>query len=645
MISNFTKNNDKFNNEINKNTFFNKASDILKNFNKEKHLKARPPKNAYLYFPPQNEICEIITKNNKIFVNRKFYEGNIKYTEYELEIFQNFMEFCKTFKKDNFEFKNIFSFLDDSTNADKKKNSINYDETNKSKFNSVNLSQSDVYRFLISFDFDFERTILSLVNYYNFQLKTYPIDLRIKLKKILLSGFIYIHGRDNRFRPIIILSPNAFLNESKKNKDFTYEDWMLSVIYLLDYCINFLLIPAQVESWNIICDMKDVALYSVPNDLKNLLNLIQQNYKNRLNSMYVINLGTFAGILWNVIKGLMGENIQKKIIMINSKNNYFDLFENINRTQLEKKYGGFAENIELNYEDYFKYQDNNSNSNYINYNLNTNCNTSNININSNHDFSSSARDSYEHENNFYLLNKFHFPPNMPSDEYFTDIDIKIIDKILIGEEEYKNKVIKEKVLIRSPFYRYDLISNINENDMNIKISDQNINKVLLEKNGSNSYYNKDEEEFFSARDYINSESSSILNSSIYSQIQKFRKEKELINKDEKNLDFNSINNIQVNDNFESIDKVGKNLEENEKTISKNEINLCQHNVINKSNKSEKNSSKQNKVIILKKKKDTKEINKKNKNSPYQENIQIDNDDQSQKCKISCGKMKVECIIF
>lgn len=640
MISNITKNNEKFKNEFNKNIDYNRTSDMFNNLDHEKHLKARPPKNAYLFFPSQNEICEIATRNNKKIVNRKFYEGNINYSEYELENFEKFIEFSKSFKKDNFEFKKIFAFLNHTSNIEKQKNLKNYDEAIKSKFNTVNLTQSDVFRFLISFEFDFEKTILSLVDYYNFQLKTYPIDLRVKLKKILLSGFIYIHGRDNRFRPIIMLCPNAFLNENKKNKDFIYDDWMLSVVYLLDYCINFLLIPAQVESWNIICDMKDVALYSVPNDLKNLLNLIQQNYKNRLNLMYVINLGTFAGILWNVIKGLMGENIQKKMLMINSKNNYLELFENINRTQLEKKYGGLAENIEMNYEDYFKNLENNLNSNNINHNLNTNCNTSNVNINSNHDFSSSARDSYEYENNFFKLNKFHFPPNMPSNEYFTERDIELIDNILVGEEEYINKVRDEKNIIKSPFYKYDLISNLNENEIVLELSKQNKYTLDLEKNGSNLNINEDEEEFFSARDYINSESSSILNNSFYSNIKKLRKEKELQIKNKKISDCKYID-----ENFDSINKIDKIPKEKEKKDASNEINFSQNSVINKFNKSEKNLTKQNKVLILKKKKDANQINVLNNNIPNQENIQLDNDDQSQKCKVSCGKMKVECIIF
>ncbi len=664
-----------------------KYFDDLNNLNHKKHIKARPPKESYLYFPSEQEICEI-TKltNNDININRKLFEGNVKYSEYEKEKLNEFIEFCENYNNEN-KLKNdslikkiISSIIphnnnnidnnsyDDLEGKNKYSNNKKQDQNEyqinshiENKFNTFNISKTDILRFLISFNFDNQKTIDSLIEFYIFQKKTFPIEFNENIRKIMLCGFIYIHGRDNRFRPIIILSPNVFLVESKKNKELTYKDWMLGVIYLLDYCINFLLIPGQVESWNIICDMKDVALYSVPNDLKNLLNIIQQNYKNRLNTMYVLNLSTFAGFVWNMIKGLMGESIQKKIKMINNKNNYCELYENINRSQLEKKYGGLAQNIELGYEDYFKHFDNNinynskKNSNILNNVLNSSFNgnnNSNICTNTNYECIKSIRDMNNNINNnisnedekddYFTINKFYFPPNMPSNEYFTEKDLENIHEILITKEEYFIKIQKDIEIIKSPYYEYEQ-ENINSEDNYKK---NNINNLFPNNCNLNLAYTdshiifNDQEEFFTARDYIDNDYSSVLNQSIYSEIKKIRKEKE---KSEYNDNNNSKIENKISQEFSRMHTLKK---RNNNSSNKNILDLSKNNVINKVNKKDSNN-KSKKVTLIKKNKDSSDAKKNllDKSNLYEDNLEIEENEKTKNCKVVCGPVKVECLIF
>ena len=46
-----------------------------------RHLKSKPSKEMYLYFPNNEEICEINPKNEKDILRRMF--TNVKFTKYE----------------------------------------------------------------------------------------------------------------------------------------------------------------------------------------------------------------------------------------------------------------------------------------------------------------------------------------------------------------------------------------------------------------------------------------------------------------------------------------------------------------------------------------------------------------------------------
>ena len=541
-------------------------SDYFKNLNSIKHLNSRPPKQAYLFFPKNEEIAETIKHKNTIHLTRKLFEGSIKYNDFENNKFSEFLDFCKKYKTVNI----------------------------PNSFTQFNWSYPDIYRFLLSYSFDFEKTLNGILEYNSWALKYKPVQLNENLKQILLSGFIYIHGRDNRFRPIIILRPNIFLTENKKRK-ISYEDWMLTVIYLLDYLISYLLIPGQVESWNIICDMKDVSIYSIPAELKNILTIIQTNYKFRLHAMYIINLSGFANILWGLIKNLMGESIQKKIKMINSSDNYKELYENINPSQLENRYCGLAEDINTNYESFMSIV------NFSNPSLESGGNINKEN---------SRRNSNSTED-LYSMKKFYFPPNMPSKDYFTDLDKDNINDILVTESVYLNIVMNNSNVVKSPFL---------------------IDKKMKEKEISctqDNYVLDNDEKFYSCRDYFKNDSSSFLGNTaemnIFNEEKKIKKKIEEIENEKINFkknDYNNFGNVKI--------EPGKNLIDLEKNIFKKDLE-------------------NNKVKIIKNNKNKSTFKKNNlmNDSSFSEaqDIELNKDDDSKKCKVSCGKVKMECLMF
>lgn len=285
------------------------TNELFKNyfdFNSEKNIISRPPSEAYLYFPSGDEL--IIADEKKLFKFQRKIFDSIDYTEMENQKLEEFKH----------------SLLDSE------------------KENILKFSTGNLMRFLQSSDYDSNKTKISIQKHLEWFDKTLPIKVNNNIISILNSGFIYILGRDHCFRPNIICSPKYFMSNTGK---YSFEDWLSAVVFILEYCINNLFIPGQVENWNLIVDLKDVSLYSVPADLKNIMTIVQENYKCRLNTMYVVNLGSFGNILWKIIKKILGENIERKLKMIR---NFEELNEFIHIEQLEKKFGGEAENTPVN---------------------------------------------------------------------------------------------------------------------------------------------------------------------------------------------------------------------------------------------------------------------------------------------------------
>lgn len=70
---------------------------------------------------------------------------------------------------------------------------------------------------------------------------------------------MYHYGRDNRFRPIIVLKMKL-LNEL----GLTNDEIKLTIAYFIEYMLSNAILPGQVENWIIITDMKGVGLTNVP---------------------------------------------------------------------------------------------------------------------------------------------------------------------------------------------------------------------------------------------------------------------------------------------------------------------------------------------------------------------------------------------
>ena len=204
----------------------------------------------------------------------------------------------------------------------------------------------EILRQLIGNEYDINLTFENIKFEIEWRKNNLPVNLNDEINQILNLGFIYVHGRDKCFRPLIFLNPGKY----DKNK-FTLESWKKSINYFIEFVINNCLINGRVENWNVIIDCKELKMTNLPFDLKNIFLENHKVYRCRLYKMFLINLTGIFDFFWNITKKIVGPVIEKKAIKIENNDNCKNLFEIINRDQVEKKYGGNAP--DLNIGEYF----------------------------------------------------------------------------------------------------------------------------------------------------------------------------------------------------------------------------------------------------------------------------------------------------
>jgi len=201
--------------------------------------------------------------------------------------------------------------------------------------------RSDSLKFLIACAFNLDKSSKGIQEYISWRASTLPIELTPAVTEFLNSGIMYHHGRDHRFRPIIYF--NCYKLDTKEPN---MDQFLLSMGYFLEYMIQHLLLPGQVERWVIVLDLKGMGLTSLPfGMLKTVLGFLQNNFRSRLFKMYIMNSPTSLYFSWKMIKGLLEETTTQKINFSKESANE-DLWKHTNKSQVEEKFGGTAKNIE-----------------------------------------------------------------------------------------------------------------------------------------------------------------------------------------------------------------------------------------------------------------------------------------------------------
>ena len=267
------------------------------------------PYYATIYRPKEDELInELLGKPT-----RRIFEITLeKYHEEEKQKLIEFYEYCIN------------------------KNYILPKENKSGKFFYANC-----FRQLQGYDFDIEKAFNDLVKEIIFKDEKLPIEISDEFKKITDSGFLYIHGRDKYYRPLIILNPGIF-----STIDCSLKVWDKFGIFLMEFLVKKCLLPSKVENWNIIVDFSQLSMGNIPYKLKDIFSIFKGIYRCRLYKVYLLNMNFVFSLVWNLVKMVMGANLEAKACKVDSNDGKYDLlFQIINRSQVEKKFGGTAEDL------------------------------------------------------------------------------------------------------------------------------------------------------------------------------------------------------------------------------------------------------------------------------------------------------------
>ena len=272
--------------------------------------KCKPPREAYLYFPKGEEI---------IVINKKKPENSYRKIYYNVPVFdmeRNYINKLKEIISQHPEIK-LPDFFDDEL----------------------------LLRFLYADDCELDKVFKRLKKYIEWSNKTFPIVLQPKSRaiEILNKGFVYVYGRDCKFRPILIFRLVEFV---KYEKVYSVQEVLEAGILLGQFIINHMLLPGHVERWNLIVNLRKTTLLSLPDHIKKLLPIMNEGFISRLNKTYVIGMNFFFRLLYKIVCAFLHESTVKKIKILDGKEDQ-SMFEEIRKDNVEMNMGGSAPNARI----------------------------------------------------------------------------------------------------------------------------------------------------------------------------------------------------------------------------------------------------------------------------------------------------------
>ena len=278
-----------------------------------RHLKARPPKEAYLFFPRKDD--QVILNPKKPEKTLRMIFTNVEFTDYEnrmLEAFYSRVDF------------------------------LNKKNPTKKLILPKWWKESDTRRFLQATSFTIDKSIEYIRQQITWRESFFPFTINDHIIEILNSEFMYIYGRDSHFRPIFVVKASTFFQLRDK---YTFDEMFMAIVYFLEYVINNLLILGQIENWTMITDITGVSLVFMPSELKKIINILSSCYRCRLFRNYIIGMNSALRFIAKIFMSFLDQATVNKIRFLDEGNKYSELTTFINDNNLQKKYGGNAPDL------------------------------------------------------------------------------------------------------------------------------------------------------------------------------------------------------------------------------------------------------------------------------------------------------------
>lgn len=261
-----------------------------------------PPLEAYRYWPP-SDVCYTSTGENIV----RFLFYRVQFTDYE----QQQLELFKA---------QLPSLLDGQA----------YDP----------MPDQEYLRLLLSYKFDARKAAQGLVTMQQYRSTVMPdgyLSLYGRVAPLLQSGAFYVHGRDHRFRPMLIVNLGQF-----DLKNCPIEEYCHLICFTLDYVLTNMMLPGQIENWIVITDLCNMGITQIPkSEFKLITKVLQDNFRCRMVTNYVVNSPRMVDWGWKVVKNFINPHTVNKV-RIRRGIPREEMQTHINPSQLEAKYGGTA---------------------------------------------------------------------------------------------------------------------------------------------------------------------------------------------------------------------------------------------------------------------------------------------------------------
>jgi hypothetical protein len=279
----------------------------------ELYKKCLPPKEAYYYFPKDLELVEFNKKKPKK-TYRTIYH-NVPFAEHEIQYINEFKQFLTTKPEIK-----LPDYMDDAL----------------------------LLRYIYADECDYKEVYKRLVKYLEWANKTFPLIIQPKSKiiEILNKGFVYVYGRDCRYRPILVFRVREFV---KNEKIYSVQEVIESGCFLGQFVINNMLIPGKVERWNLIINLVGAKILSLPDHIKKLIPIMNEAFVSRLHKNYIIGMTFILRILYKLVCAFLHESTIRKIKILSGKKDK-SLFEEIRKDNIEQDIGGTAPDAQIGVE-------------------------------------------------------------------------------------------------------------------------------------------------------------------------------------------------------------------------------------------------------------------------------------------------------
>ncbi|KAL4487616.1 hypothetical protein ABPG72_017405 [Tetrahymena utriculariae] len=224
-----------------------------------------------------------------------------------------------------------------------------------------NFDDSDYLKFVYTGKFDNKKSlevktiiINNTINYFNItKALTKNLDWRNSMQetiskeafRLLESGVFYQYGRDSLCRPVVIINVHK-IDPNHNSEKHTLE----ALCYFLKKVQSCMFYPGKIENWIIILETNKMSFFKFPlGILKMIIQTLSVNFNATLEHLFILNPSTSFNVVWGGASSFIDSAQKEKISFISSKKEINKLHQKVELNQLEKKYGGYLEDLTNNF--------------------------------------------------------------------------------------------------------------------------------------------------------------------------------------------------------------------------------------------------------------------------------------------------------